>query len=127
MAVFAVAVRRRQVAAPGVKHPLVAANAGFAYYFDLHEVRAVACCAFVRMARDVMNQYGFAGIVARAAEFGDIFSLAMGSVAGDARAMHLFGRVRLADDITVAFSAAGFTRDYRRLVRLMAPVAGDIV
>jgi hypothetical protein len=79
------------------------------------------------MARDVMNQYGFAGIVARAAEFGYIFSLAMGSVAGNTRSMDLFGRMCLTDDIAVAFSASGFTRDYRSLVRLMAPVAGDVV
>jgi len=127
VAVFAVTVRGRQVATPGVEHPLVTANAGISDYFDLREVRAMAGGAIRRMAGDVVDQYGFAGIVARAAELRDIFSLAMGSVARDARPMNLFGRVCLADDIAVAFSATGFARNYRALMRLVAPLAGDVV
>ena len=127
VAVFAVTVRGRQVTAPGVEHPLVTVKASVSDYFDLCEVRAMTCSAIGRMAGNVVDQYGFTGIVARAAEFRDIFSLAMGSVARDTRPMNLFGRVRLADDIAMAFSATGFARNYRALMRLVAPLAGDVV
>lgn len=120
-------MRGGQVAAPGIEHPLVTTDTGFADYFDLREVGAVACCAIDRMAGDVVNQYGFTGIVARAAKLGYVFSLAMWSVAGDTRSVNLSRRMCFADDITVAFGATGFASDYRALMRLMAPITRDIV